>query len=229
MVCPNCKHELNPLARVCPTCGTPVPGAQPAAPAAAAAPAGPMPAPRKSYVNAWRVFTVILCLVAIAMNGLLIACWFWEAIRVTGGVADNSAASVTFYSLYEICRKPAPYLTYIVVGACVVSIIALIIPLFKKFANRRRRFFVPKLMAVLCAVCYAVPYFVARIAYSIQAMLDGGKVDHSNPFTTICFGLLIVLFVAGELTIRNRYVVQRTQIEDLQAQLKAAGIKPNVE
>lgn len=228
MVCPNCKHELNPLARVCPTCGTPVPGAQPAAAGGQTVPAGPMPAPRKSYVNAWRVFTVILCIVAIAMNGALIAFWFLESIRVTGGVAENSAASVTLYSLYEICRKPAPYMTYIVVGACAISIVALIFPLFRKPAARRR-FFVPKLMAVVCAVCYAVPYFVARMAYSIQAMLDGGKVDHSNPFTTICFGLLIVLFVAGELTSRNRYVVQRTQIGDLQAQLKAAGIKPNVE
>ncbi len=226
MVCSNCKHELNPLARVCPTCGTPVPGAQPAVPGV---PTGPMPTPRKSYVNAWRVFAVIFCVLAILLNGALIAFWFWESIRVTGGVAEGSAASVTFYSMYEICRQTAPFITYIVVAACAISIIALIIPLFRKFANRRRRFLVPKLMAVVCAVCYAVPYTVARIAYSIQAMLDGGKVDHSNPFTTICLALLIVLFIAGELTIRNRHVVQRTQIADLQAQLKAAGIKPNVE
>ena len=67
MVCPNCKHELNPLARVCPTCGTPVAGT-PGAPAAVTATAGQERAPKKLGVTAARVFTILFCLLAVALS-----------------------------------------------------------------------------------------------------------------------------------------------------------------
>ena len=221
MVCPNCKHELNPQARVCPTCGTPVPGA----PTVVVTPPGPKggPAPKKKYVSAARVFTIIFCLLAVAMNGALIAFWFLPAIQVT----DNTApASVTLFSMHALCHDAVPYLTYAIIALSVISAIFCILPLLKYFANRRCMMIVPKIATVLCAVCYAIPYTVSRVVHSVMVMTGGGKVQHDNPFTTICFGLIILLYIIGGLTSRNRYLVQRRRIETLEDQLNSYGIHP---
>ena len=58
--------------------------------------------------------------------------------------------------------------------------------------------------------------------------MKGGTVDHRNPFTAICLGLFLLLWLTSELTIRNRHLVQRRRIEALQDQLNSYGIKPNV-
>ena len=221
MVCPNCKHELNSQARVCPTCGTPVPGA----PTVVVTPPGPRGAvvPRKKYVSAARVFTVIFCLVAVAAFGAMIAFWFLPAIQVTD---NKSPASVTLFSMHALCRNAVPYLTYAIIAFGVVGALFCLLPLFKCFANKRCIMIVPKLMCVFSAVCYAVPYTVAQVARAVTAMTGGGKVQHSNPFTTICFGLLILLYVIGGLTSRNRFLVQRNRIETLEDQLGSYGIRP---
>ena len=220
MVCPNCKHELNPQARVCPTCGTPVPGA----PTVVITPPmqGSPSSIRRQGVTAARVFTIIFTILAMAMNGGLIAFWFLESVTVT---APDSVAS---YSMYEICRDVAPYLTYIVVAACALSIIFCLFPLFKKFADKRIRFIIPKLMAIVCGACYAVPYVGTKLVKAISAAVKGGDVAHNNPFTTICFWLFVLLIVMGELTSRNRYLVQRGRADTLRSQLEAYGIKPEV-
>ena len=229
MVCPNCKHELNPQARVCPTCGTPVPGAR--VPTVTVAPpnqgaAGPVK--KKSKVTAARVFTILFCLIAMIANGALIAFWFLPSIRVVGGVAEGSANSITLYSMFDITRGAAPYLTYALIAECIISIVFCMIPLFRKFANRRQMLIVPKVMCLLSAACYATPYVVARIVLQVNALLKGGQVSHVNPFTAICLGLFLRLWLTSELTIRNRHLVQWRRIEALQDQLNSYGIKPNV-
>ncbi len=222
MVCPNCKHEVNPLARVCPTCGTPIPGAA-SAPTVAVPPPAPRPDPvPKRGVTGPRVFTILFCVIAVILNGLLAWSWFLPAIRA---VNDASPASVTLYSMYEICQ-PAPYLTYIVVALCVLSAVFCILPLFGYFADRRSRLFIPKLSAVLCALCYALPYIGARAVLGIGVLINGGSVSHSNPFTTICLALFILLFITGEFTIWNRRLVNEHKIEDLREQLENHGIRP---
>ena len=221
MVCPNCKHELNPLARVCPTCGTPVPGA----PTVLVTPPGPKgtPVPRKKYVSAARVFAVIFCLVAVAANGALVAFWFLPAIQVT----DNAAhGSVSLFSMYALCRDAAPYLTYAVIAACVVSAIFCLIPLFSYFANKRCMMIIPKLMALVCAACYAIPYTVSRVVHGVMVVTGGGEVRHDNPFTALCLGLIVLLYIIGGLTSRNRFLVQRRRIETLEDQLGSYGIRP---
>ncbi len=226
MVCPNCKHELNPQARVCPTCGTPVPGAR--VPTVVIAPPGQdgaAPSKKKRRPTAARVFTVLFCLVAMAASCALVAFWFLPSIRVTN---DKAAASVTLYSMFDITRKSAPYLTYALIAECIVSVVFCMIPLFKKFADRRQTLVVPKLMCLLNAACYAVPYVVSKVVLQVNAFLKGGTVDHRNPFTAICLGLFLLLWLTSELTIRNRHLVQRRRIEALQDQLNAYGIKPNV-
>lgn len=227
MVCPNCKHELNPLARVCPTCGTPVPGAQPA-PVVAVDPlryADARPDKKLSLVTGWRVFAVIFTILAMAANVSLVVFWFVQSVPVT---ADKSAASFTLVSMHEVCRDFAPYLTVILISLCVVSIVFLILPLLKRFSQVRYRYVVPKLAALLCAGCYAVPYVYSAFARSLEAVLDGGTVDHSNPFTTICLGLFVGLILAGEFSSRHRFVVQRRKIEALQDQISAVGLPPVV-
>ena len=228
MVCSNCKHELNPQARVCPTCGTPVPGAR--VPTVVVAPpvqGGPAPVPlrKKNKVTAARVFTVLFCLLAMAANGALIAFWFLPSIQVTGG---TGSASITLYSMFELCRETAPYLTYALIAECIVSIVFCMIPLFKKFANRRQTLVVPKLMCILSAACYATPYLVSRMVLQINAFLKGGQVSHVNPFTLICLGMFLLLWLTSELTIRNRHLIQKRRIEALEDQLNAYGIRPNI-
>ncbi len=227
MVCSNCKHELNPLARVCPTCGTPVPGAL-AVPTVVVAPPsqGGRPPVKKDKLTATRVFIVLFCLLAIAANGALIAFWFLPSIQVTSAA---SASSITLYSMFELCRNAAPYLTYALIAECVVSIIFCMVPLFKKYANRRRPLIIPKLMTLLIAGCYATPYLVSSVYLKVKALLKGGQVaSHCNPFTLICLGLLILLYITGELTIRNRRLYHQRQIKILQDQLTSYGIKPDV-
>ena len=225
MVCPNCKHEVHPLARVCPTCGTPIPGAA-SAPTVAVPPPAPRqdPAPKRG-VTGPRVFTIIFCVAAVILNGLLAWSWFLPAIR---SVDNASPASATLYSMYGICLRSAPYLTYVVVALCVLSAIFCILPLFRHFADRRSRLWVPKLCAMLCALCYAVPYVGARTVLGIGVLVNGGSVSHCNPFTTICLALFILLYVTGEFTIWNRRLVNEHKIEDLQEQLSAHGIRPVV-
>ena len=229
MVCPNCKHELNPQARVCPTCGTPVPGARPVPTVVVTPPVqgGPAPEPlrKKNKVTASRVFIVLFCLVAMAANGALIAFWFLPSIRVTN---DTASASVTLYSMFDICRGPAPYLTYALIAECIISIVFCMVPLFKKYANRRRMLIIPKLMCILSAACYATPYLVARMVLQVNAFLKGGRVSHCNPFTAICLGLFLLLWLTSELTIHNRRLYHERQIEALRDQLNSYGIKPNV-
>lgn len=226
MVCPNCKHELNPQARVCPTCGTPVVAA-PGVPTVVIAPpiqSGQTPR-KKNKITAARVFVVLFCLVAIAANGALVAFWFLPSIQVT---SQTSASSVTLYSMFEICRKPAPYLTYALIAECVVSIVFCMIPLFKKFANKRQMLIIPKLMCLLSAACYATPYLAASMALRVKAAVKGGEVCHSNPFTAICLGLFLLLWLISELTIRNRRLYNERKIKILKEQLTSYGIKPDV-
>lgn len=226
MVCPNCKHELNPQARVCPTCGTPVPGAR--VPTVVISPPNQddaLPVKKKNKVTAARVFVVLFCLVAMIANGALIAFWFLPSIRATN---DASGASITLYSMFEICRGPAPYLTYALIAECIVSIVFCMIPLFKNFANRRQTLIIPKLMCILSAACYATPYVVARIVPQVNAFLKGGQVSHCNPFTAICLVLFLLLWITGELTIRNRRLHYERQIEALKDQLNSYGIKPDI-
>ena len=226
MVCSNCKHELNPLARVCPTCGTPVPGASSVPTVVVAPPVqGGPPPKKKNPLTAARVFVVLFCLLAIAANGALIAFWFLPSIQVT---SNTSASSITLYSMFDLCRDIAPYLTYALLAECIISIVFCMIPLFKKFANRRQMLIIPKLMCILSAGCYATPYLVTRMVLQIDAFLKGGKISHCNPFTAICLGLFLLLWLTSELTIRNRRLYHERQIEALKAQLASYGIKPDV-
>ena len=222
MVCPNCKHEVNPQARVCPTCGTQLT-------------AGPVPTvvipplvqeqalPPKRGVTAARVFVIIFCLVAVALNALMAWAWFLDAVKVT-----SRGGSVRTYSMFQLCRDAAPYLTWIVCGLCFVSAVFCVLPLFKRFADRRSRLLIPKLATLLCAVCYAVPHTVASVVENVNALINGGRVCHSNPFTTICLALFILLCVTAELSICNRRLVNEHRVEDLRAQLTAHGIRPIV-
>ena len=73
-----------------------------------------------------------------------------------------------------------------------------------------------------------MPYVYSAFARSLEAVLDGGTVNHSNPFTTICLGLFVGLILAGEFSSRHRYVVQRRKIEALQDQISAVGLPPVV-
>ena len=219
MVCSNCKHELNPLARVCPTCGTPAPGATPA-PAAMVQPPVPEALPPKRGVTAARVFVVIFCVMAVVLNALLAASWFIPAVRVT-----TRGGSIRTYSMYQLCQG-ASYLTWTVCALCFLSAVFCVIPLFRHYAARRCRLLIPKLMALLCAGCYAAPYLVVSIAKTVTGLVNGGEIDHSNPFTSICLGLFILLCVTSELSILNRRLVSKHQIEDLRAQLTAHGIRP---
>lgn len=241
MVCPNCKHEVHPQARVCPTCGTPIPGAGPAptvtvtpptqqpappvqqpAPAPRPAPAPPQPDPVPHHgVTGPRVFTIIFCLVAVILNGLLAWSWFLPAIHVIPNVGAEKV-----YSMYQICGPWVPAVTYIVCALCAVSAICCILPLFGHFANRRSRFFFPKLAAILCAICYLLPQLGASTVFGINALVAGGSVRHANPYTAICLGLFILLIVMGEMTIWNRRLVHEHQIEDLREQLASHGIRP---
>ena len=221
MVCPNCKHEVNSLARVCPTCGTqlvagPVPTVVIPPPAQEALPA-------KRGVTAARVFVIIFCLAAVGLNGLLAWSWFLSAVEVV-----SKGGSVRTYSMYQLCSSAAPYLTWIVCGLCFVSAVFCVIPLFKHYADRRTRLLAPKLATILCAVCYAVPYTVVSVAKVVTAVINGGDVSHSNPFTTICLALFILLCVTAELSAYNRRLVNEHRIEDLRAQLTAHGIRPIV-
>ena len=222
MVCPNCKHEINPLARVCPTCGTPVAGAGVAPTVVIPSPA-PEALPPKRGVTAARVFVIIFCVLALLLNALLACAWFMPAIRVV-----TRGGSIRFYSMYQFCRDSAAYLTYIVCGLCFVSAVFCVIPLFRYFAARRCRLLIPKLATLLCAACYAVPYLAASIAQSVTAMVNGGDISHSNPFTGVCLGLFILLCVTSELSIYNRRLVNEHKIADLRAQLTAHGIRPIV-
>ncbi len=223
MVCPNCKHEVNPLARVCPTCGTPLTSGGPAPTVVIPAPVQEQALPPKRGVTAARVFVIIFCLTAMALNAALAWSWFMPALRVV-----TRGGSTRFYSMYQLCRQDAPYLTYIVCALCFLSAVFCVIPLFKRYANRRCRLLLPKLMAILCAGCYAAPYLVARISKGVTAMINGGKVCHGNPFTAICLGLFLLLCLTAELTSYNRRLVTQHQIEDLRAQLTAHGIRPIV-
>ena len=64
------------------------------------------------------------------------------------------------------------------------------------------------------------------IAAAIQSLTAGMTISHSNPFTTVCLGLLILLWVISELTIRNMRQVLEHRVEDLRAQLLAYDIQP---
>lgn len=222
MVCPNCKHEVNPQARVCPTCGTPL-VAGPVPTVVVPPPVQDQALPAKRGVTAARVFVIIFCLAAVVLNGLLAWSWFLSAVEVV-----SKGGSVRIYSMYQLCHDAAPYLTWIVCGLCFVSAVFCVIPLFKHYANRRSRLLVPKLATLLCAVCYAVPYTVMSIAKTVTALVNGGDISHCNPFTTICLALLILLYVTSELSILNRRLVHEHQLEDLRAQLTAHGIRPIV-
>lgn len=223
MVCPNCKHEVHPLARVCPTCGTPLPNAGPAPTVAVPPPAARQDPIPKRGVTGPRVFVIIFCLIAVVLDGLLAWSWFLPAIRT---VRSTSSASVTLYSMYGICRAAAPYLTYIVVGLCALSAVFCILPLFPYFANRRNRLWVPKLSAILCALCYDIPYVGARTVLGIGVLDNGGSVSHNNPFTVICLALFVLLIFTGEFTIWNRRLVNEHKIQDLREQLNSHGIRP---
>lgn len=218
MICPNCKHELNPQARVCPTCGTPVSGAPTVV---IAPPPQAQEPPEKRGVTGPRVFVIIFCLLAAVANGLMAWSWFLPAIRVT---AKNGV--VKLYSMYQICYDIAPYMTYILCALCAISFIFCLLPLLPYYANRRSRLFIPKLMCVLSAVCYALPYWAASIAHNVNVLINGGTVSHSNPFTTLCLVLFILLCLASEFTIWNRRLVHEHRIEDLEQQLRSHGIPP---
>lgn len=228
MVCPNCKHELNPQARVCPTCGTPVPGA-PQIPVVAVDPlryADTQAAKKLSFVTGWRVFSVILTILAMAANVALAVLWFVDCIPIT---ANRSGSALTLISMHEICRQFAPYLTVILICLCVASVIFLILPLLKSLSQKRYRYLVPKLTTLLTAGCYAVPYVCTTFSKGLNAALNGGRVSHCNLFTAICLGLFLTLILAGEFSSRHRYVVQQRKIEALQDQISAFGLPPVVE
>ena len=221
MVCPNCKHEVNPQARVCPTCGTPLVAGP--APTVVIPPPAQEAMPAKRGVTAARVFVIIFCLAAVVLNALLAWSWFIPAVRVT-----SRGGSVRMWSMYRLCQSAAPYLTWIVCGLCFVSAAFCVIPLFKRYAARRSRLLVPKLMTLLCAVCYAVPYTATSVAKTVTTLINGGSVCHCNPFTAICLALFILLCITAELSLLNRRQVYEHRIEDLRAQLTAHGIRPIV-
>ena len=222
MVCPNCKHELNPLARVCPTCGTPVAGT-PGAPVAIVAPAGQERTPKKIGVTAARVFTVLLCLVAVALNALIIWAWYLPTVSVFGG----GPASLTLKSMFELCHHAAPWLTFTLIGLCVLSCIFCLIPLFKRFANKRCRLLIPKVLAILTAGCYIAPFVCDDIVPGIARRITGYQA-HINLFAICCAALFLVLCIAAGLSSRNRYLIQQRRIEALQDQLASLGVKPDV-
>lgn len=229
MVCPNCNHELNPFARVCPTCGTPISTTLPVPTVVIAPPAPgglrkPPSKPRKKKkVTAARVFVVIFCLLAVVMNAALVAFWFLPSIRVT----DNaSPSSVSLYSMYGLTWGIAPYLTVIICVLCAISAAFCMVPLFKKHSVKRKRLIIPKLMTILCAVCYAVPYLVVSLAKKIDALINGGAVSHQNFFTLICLCLFVLLCITAELTALHTSIIRKRQIEDLKAQLTEHGIQP---
>lgn len=221
MVCPNCKHEVNPQARVCPTCGTPL--AAGPAPTVVIPPPAQEAMPAKRGVTAARVFVILFCLAAVVLNGLLAWSWFLDAVRVT-----SRGGSIRTYSMYRLCQGAAPYLTWIVCGLCFLSAVFCVIPLFRHYADRRCRLLVPKLTTLLCAGCYAVPFTVVSVAKAAAAIVNGGDISHSNPFTTICLALLVLLYITSELSLLNRRKVNEHRIEDLRAQLTAHGIRPIV-
>lgn len=222
MVCPNCKHELNPLARVCPTCGTPVAGA-PGAPTVVIAPAGQDRAPKKIGVTAARVFTVLFCLLAIALNAIIIWAWYLPTVAVYGG----GPSSLTLKSMFELCHHAAPWLTFTLIGLCVLSCIFCLIPLFKQCANKRCRMLVPKVLAILTAGCYIAPFVREDIVPGISRRITGCEA-HINLFTIACAALFLVLCITAGLSSRNRYLVQKRQVEMLRDQLTSLGVKPEV-
>ena len=222
MVCPNCKHELNPLARVCPTCGTPVAGT-PGAPVAVVAPPVQSQPAKKPVVTAARVFEVLFCLVAVALNGVLIWAWYLPTVAVKSPSPD----SLNFRSMFELCHRAAPWLTFTLIGLCALSCIFCLIPLFKRFANRRCRLLMPKLLALLTAGCYIVPFVCADVVPGISRRIIGYEA-HINLFTIVCAALFVLLCITAGLSSRNRYLVQRRQIEALRDQLTSLGVRPGV-
>ena len=224
MVCPNCKHELNPLARVCPTCGAPVAGA-PGVPVAVVAPAGQAPAPKKLGVTAARVFTILFCLLAVALNAILIWAWFLPTVAVKSPSATDPN-SLTLRSMFELCHHAAPWLTFTLIGLCVLNAVLCLLPLFKRFANRRCRMLLPKLLTLAAAGCYIAPFVRFDIVPGIGRRIIGLEA-HANLFTGACLALFVLLCVIAGLTSRNRYLVQRRKIEALRGQLSALGVKPD--
>ena len=216
MVCPNCKHELNPQARVCPTCGTPVPGA----PIVVVTPprqSNALPAPKQKKTTGARVFAVIFMLLAAAANAALAWLWFWPTVPVVDNAGPNSAS---FAKLSELAKAAAPWLTYVLIAACVLGVIFCLIPVFRK-GGLRRRLLIPKLMAVVSAGCY-----VALFTYYAAAPVACDA--HCNFFTAGWLGLAIVLFIGAELTIRDRHVIQNSRVQALEAQLASYGLEPEV-
>ena len=226
MVCPNCKHELSPYARVCPTCGTPAPAVQPVPTVVIAPPAqAPTPTklPKKKKLTAARVFTVLFCLVAIAAACALVWAWFMPFIAVYSDAFDGNSS--TGMSMYALCVDNAPYITFVVIGLCAVCIGFCLIPLFKKFSAKRNRLLIPKIATLLCGACYAFPFVWPGIVPDINSKITGWQA-HVNPFTCICLGLFLLLCITAELTIRHRTVTANREIEYLKAKLAANGIDP---
>ncbi len=224
MVCPNCKHELNPLARVCPTCGAPVAGAT-GVPVAVVAPAGQEPAPKKLGVTAARVFTILFCLLAVALNAILIWAWFLPTVAVKSPSATDPS-SLTLRSMFELCHHAAPWLTFTMIGLCVLNCVFCLLPLFKRFANKRCRMLIPKLLTTAVTGCYAAPFVRTDIVPGISRRIVGPEV-HANLFTGVCLALFVLLCVIAGLTSRNRYLVQHRRVDALREQLTALGVTPD--
>ncbi len=248
MICNNCGKDIPDDARVCPVCGrltsvvtayvqprptitiTPPMQDAPPQPAHPPKPAQPVRPPRpsqpvkKQKPTAARVFVVIFTVAAVLAEMGLIFLWFWPSILVTDA---GSADSVTLYSMHALCRASVPYMSYILCGLCTVEALFTLTPLLRKFAERRRRLLIPKLMTILIGACYAIPYLIPGIADDISALVGGGRICHNNPFTTACFWLFVLLCVISELTIRNMRLVYERKLDTLRTQLSACGIPPN--
>lgn len=236
MTCRKCGKEMPAGAAVCPACGASVvPEVQPrptvtvvppyAQPPVQPAPPKPVPAPppRKRRPTGARVWVVILSVLSALLELGIIFLWFWPTIRVTD---DTSAASVTLLSMHSLCRDAAPYMSYIVPALCAVAALFTLAPLLRRYAEQRRRLWIPKLCTLLIAACYAVPYLVTRLAAAIASLTGGGRISHVNPFTAVCLALIILLWITSELTIRNMRLVLEHRAEDLRAQLLAYDIQP---
>lgn len=222
MVCPKCKHELNPLARVCPTCGMPIPATLTEA-AIVITPETLAAAEirKKRGATTARVFTVVFCVLAAVLS--VVAAWLWFVPSLTVYAAEPVAASVSFSSMFELTYGAVPWLTYAALALCVVCAVSCLVALGKKSAGKRRRLLIPKLAVLGAAACYAAAFAWPDLVPGIWDAITGWEA-HINFFTIALAALLVLLFIASELTISNRRKLQEWELEDLKEYIIALGI-----
>ena len=220
MVCPKCNHELNPLARVCPTCGMPIPATLGEA-AVVITPEKLASASvrKKRGPTTARVCTVILCVLAAILSGVVAWLWFVPVIPMVGEPV-NPGDSATFMSMMGRTYGVMPYLTYGVVALSAICAISCLLVLRKKSAGKRRRLLIPKLAVIAIGAAYVLSFLWVNV-FDIRI---AGLQSHLNPFTIAVVALFVLLCIAAELTIANRRKLQDWEIEDLKDRFTALGI-----